>query len=220
MSKDKKEDGMLREMSSLTRNHILGFPLGNKYLLPEDWLEITERLVENSKPILRETICKTTINELIFNRWLMKADHGLDLKVETEGWEKILGQRLVYIEVMFGIISTAEISPVESDVFSQAQLVVSEFGEMHLFFVRLAKADKPNSRENRATVRELHIISQNKETIRFRKSFASLAANNPDFCLNTVRYGLDPVYLKIVHEKEKEHDQLMEFKRMWERTAR
>ncbi|HTW96488.1 MAG TPA: hypothetical protein VMD74_02390 [Candidatus Methylomirabilis sp.] len=214
----KEKDGTAREMSYLIRNQILGFPSGSKYLQSEDWLEIIEKLIENSLPILKETICKKTIDELFFNRFLQRVDLGLDLNVETEDWEKFLGRQLVYLGVKFGVIGTAEIPQVKGDVFSQAQLVVDDSGRMYLFFVRLARVNKPKPRPDYATVREIYIISRTDDQARFRKSFGSLAANNPDFCQKIVRYGFDPVYLKL-GKKEDEYKKLRKFKEIWERSV-
>jgi hypothetical protein len=219
VNKKKNDDGEARiEMSYFAKSHILGVSYGNKSLLPEDWLQIIEKLVENAISILKETICKKTINELIFNRWMSKDDERLDLtEVETENWEKLLGDRLVYLGVTFGIIGRVKISPVKGDIFSEAMLVVDNRGMLYLFFVRLTKLDKQKARQNYAKVRECYIISREADAEGFRKSFSALAAHNPNFCQNIVRIGLDPVYREI-GEKEKEFRSLLDFKAIRERA--
>ncbi|HTX87140.1 MAG TPA: hypothetical protein VMC41_03710 [Candidatus Nanoarchaeia archaeon] len=216
--KNKQRDGTGEEESYLVKSHILGHSLSSNYLRAEDWLEIIGSLIENSLPILKETICTKTIDELIFTRHLQRVDLELDLNVETAGWEKFLDRRLTYLGVKYGAIGSAEISPVKGDVFSQAQLILAESGQMYLFFVRLVRVKKPNSRDDNATVRECHVISKTNDWPKFEKSFKSLAAANPDFCPSIVRSGFDPVYLKL-GGKEREFKMLMKFKETWERAV-
>ncbi|MDD4902739.1 MAG: hypothetical protein PHE24_06425, partial [Patescibacteria group bacterium] len=155
---------------------------------------------------------------LVFNWYLKRVDLELDLNVNTENWEKILGAQFAYLGVKFGAIATVEIPRVKGDVLGQAKLTVDERGRMYLFFIRLVRVRKPNSREDHATVRECHVISKENNPAQFEKRFASLAANNSDFGLNIVRGGLDPVYLKL-GEKEREFKTLMKFKEIWERAV-
>lgn len=212
----KTEAEIAKEKSDLVLCHVLGHSAYHKNLLPEDWLEIIKKMIENIKPVLSETICDKKVDEILFNRSWEYDDSKWQVK--TENWKNVLEKSalyLLFIGVKFGIIGNASIKNLKGDVASRALLAVNENGEIFLFFVRLTTKEKKIHPWIKTEVRECKVFSEKRNSKEFREIFLSLTRNNSSLCRDIIRFGLSKAYYHV-DKKEKELKMLLEFRKMWE----